>query len=141
MEKKQEKSMPQDSFTLNIARGAGDSLSRLIYSPEDLLIHVSNKLILNEDVRENEASFFGRISNKMSGEDPNHITLDGIVITQLYEILGMDIPKSVEIRYQYNVNHEELRDLYARAKIIIDENTPEPKAAEPLSPPSVKRRR
>ncbi|WP_419904938.1 hypothetical protein [Kiloniella sp.] len=141
LKKKQEKSILQDSFMLRIARGVGEAVSRLVYSPEDLLIHASNKLKLNEYVRKNETSFFGRISNKISGEDPNHITVDGIVITQLHNVLGIDTPNSIEIRYQYSVNHEELRDLYARAKKVIDKNTPEIKIKETLSPPTVKRRR
>ncbi|MEH6631443.1 MAG: hypothetical protein V7776_11470 [Halopseudomonas aestusnigri] len=133
--------LPEGSLFGKIARGVGRAMTALVYSPKDLSIHVSNKIVQMDDVLERENTFFGRIYNKISGEDITSIALDGVVIQQLHDVVGVKTPFSIEIQYQYNIDHNELRDLYARAKTIIDENTPESKIKETLSPPSVKRRR
>ncbi len=117
------------------------AVSRWVLSEEDLLIHVSNKIVQMNDVLEKEKSFLGRLANKFTGGDLNSIVFDGLVIQQLHDVVGIKTPIPIEIQYQYDVDHNELRGLYSRAKKNIEENTPQPKVKETVFPPSVKRRR
>ena len=132
----------EDGLFAPIARGVANAMSTLVYSPDNLLINVSNKIVQMDAVLEKEKSIFGRLSNKITGDNLSCILLDGIVIQQLHDVIGIKTPIHIEIKYQYNVDHIDLRNLYARAGKIIAANKhadpPKDKLCEPYI--SVKRR-
>ncbi|MFD2205695.1 hypothetical protein [Kiloniella antarctica] len=118
----------EEPLFLKIARGVGQAMTAQIYSPEDLIIHSYNKIVQMNAVLEKEKSFFGRIYNKIAGEDIISIALDGIVIQQLHDVVGIKPPILIEIQYQYNIEHNELRDLFAKAQKIIEKKRPKTKS-------------
>lgn len=107
------------SFVWKSARKLGQMVSRLRFSNEALLAHLSNKLIQAEISHKRGAHFFGRIYNKMSGESPEEILLDGVVVLQIYELLGEDAGFPIAPASQYSIGLEALTVLYQRVTAKI----------------------
>ncbi|MBT4888143.1 MAG: hypothetical protein HON65_01130 [Rhodospirillales bacterium] len=119
-EKKTKKVISNDSLHIRIAQGVGNAMMRLKFDPTNLLIHISNKLKILDWVIEKEKTFFGRLSNKIMGEELECVSLDGIVIKQLYEVVGKNPPMEIDLNASYKINHSTIRDLYDSAEKIIN---------------------
>lgn len=52
----------EEPLLWKITRGVSQAMTALVYSSDDLIIHVSNKIVQMDAVLEKESSFFGRIS-------------------------------------------------------------------------------
>ncbi len=103
-------------------------LATMTYTPDTLLQHIAIKLNQIEPILKKNKTLFGRLINKFNGENPKYIVIDGMVLIQLHEVLSEKIPFPIEAKNQYDVDHNDLRDLYTRAREIVPS-------------PSVKRRR
>ncbi len=107
------------SFVLKSSRKLGQMVSMLRFSNETLLAHLSNKIVQAEISQKRGKHFLGRIYNKMAGENSEEVLLDGIVVLQLYEVLGEDAEFPIEPAGQYSIGLEALTDHYHRATAKI----------------------
>lgn len=107
------------SFSLKSSRKLGQMVSRLRFSNEALLVHLSNKIVQAEIYHRRRRNILGRIYNKMAGENSDVILLDGIVVLQLYELLEEEAEFPIEPAGQYSIGLEALTDLYQRATTKI----------------------
>ncbi|WP_085899432.1 hypothetical protein [Kiloniella majae] len=109
----------EEPLNMKVARGYTQAVRTQEYSPENLLIHLSNRLNQLDQIREQEASFFGRLYNRMAGNDPRLITLDGTVIQQLYDTVEETPAITIDRQKLYEIDHAELRALYNQASQVI----------------------
>ncbi len=111
-----------------IVQGVTERLATMTYTPDNLLRHIAIKLNQIEPILKRDKTRFGRFINRFNGESPKYITIDGMVLIQLHEVLSEKPPFPIEAKNQYDIDHNDLRDLYTRAREIVPS-------------PSVKRRR
>lgn len=97
-------------------------MSPLVCSYEDLLIHVSHKLKTTKSAIERNATFFGKIANKISGEELEDVVLDGLVLKQLYEIVALDNEPSADINTRYRIPYTQAKNLFERAVENVSAN-------------------
>ena len=102
-----------------IAQGVEETLATTKYTPENLLRHIAIKLNQAVPIQERDKTFIGRLLNRFNGEDPNVLTIDGMVLVQLFEILDMTANFEIIPKHQYDVNPNDLIELYDRAKVNI----------------------
>ncbi|MFD2205699.1 hypothetical protein [Kiloniella antarctica] len=117
-----------NTFRDSIVEGVTEHLATMTYTPENLLQHLAIKLNQVEPIIEKSKTRFGRFINYFNGENPDYITIDGMVLIQLYDILETAHPLPIVAKYQYDVDPHDLKEFYNRAKKIVQT-------------PSVKRRR
>ena len=101
--------------------GIGSLVSRLQYSYDELLNHVTNRLNQLDYRRKQENSFLGRMSNKLFGGSLEEVSLDGMVICQLLLLCGLTPPEEIVLTAGYAINHN-----YARAMLDKARNDPDP---------------
>ncbi|KKJ78748.1 hypothetical protein WH95_01345 [Kiloniella litopenaei] len=109
----------EEPISMKVARGYTQAVRAQEYSPENLLIHLSNQLKQIDQIRDRENTLFGRIYNKMAGDNPRIVTLDGTVIQQLYDTAEQTPPIIIERQKLYEIDHAELRELYKQASKVI----------------------
>ena len=80
---------------------ANAALDPRTLAPDDLRVHLHNKLQLAKAARNRSAWLFGRIYNQMSGEEPDHIALTGARLVQVLEIVGRSTPDAIDHRTEY----------------------------------------
>ncbi len=102
-------------FIRPIYLGLGDLFARHRFEHDDLLVHVYNKIKMMDQVLERNFSLIGKLINKFHGEDVERIELYGMVLKQLYEIIGEEPPIPFDIAYSYQIPHLGVRELYNRA--------------------------
>ena len=103
------------SFWLRVARRTGKAWERFSYEYDELMVHVSNKLKLLDVSIARNSTFLGRMYNKIFGEESDFVVLDGIVVKQLFDLIGEDPPVSVSSDSKYRVDHKDLRRWYELA--------------------------
>ena len=104
------------SFWLRAARRGGEIWAKFPFEYDELLVHVSNKIKLLDICIKRNSTFLGRIFNKITGEEVDVIILDGIVVKQLFDIIGEDPPMLIKLSASYRVDHEDMRKWYALAE-------------------------
>ncbi len=115
-EQKTLKMMLDTNFRLRIARGVGQLMTNLPFEPDQLLVHISNKLKLNDAVFQRKTTFLGKLINRLTREDPDLIILDGIAARQLFEFADKPPPNDIDINSRYEVHRDIVRMLYNRAQ-------------------------
>lgn len=90
-------------------------MRQLPFDPEQLEVHVYNKIKLLDFAIERDQSFIGKLWNKFAGVETEVIDLDGIVIQQLFEIIGVEPPEPAEKSKSYGIHHQTVRLWYSRA--------------------------
>jgi hypothetical protein len=106
-------------FIIKIAHGIDDQFARLVYTDEELLAHVHNKLVWFEPILRRERHVIGRLWNRLLREQTQDIVLDGIVIRQLHELVGEAVPYGMKVNLRYLVHHEDVRSLKERAHMAM----------------------
>jgi len=109
----------EEPISIKVARGYSQAVRAMEYSPENLLIHLSNQLNQIDQIRGRENTFFGRLYNRLAGDNPRIITLDGSFIQQLYDTVEQTPAITIERQKLYEVDHIELRELYKQASKVI----------------------
>jgi hypothetical protein len=107
--------IPESGGILHWAHQAGELMRRLPFDPEQLEVHVSNKIKLLDVARESNQSFLGKFWNKIAGIETEKIELDGIVIKQLHEIIGEPVPSLTDPRGSFKMDHQIVRSWYSKA--------------------------
>jgi len=115
----------ESSVVLRIARGASQLMADLPFEPDELLVHVLNKLKLMDMVHERNLTLFGRLINKITREELDYIVLDGIAVRQLYEFADETLPLVIDVSSRYEIHREAVRALYNRAQTAIASSTSE----------------
>ncbi|WP_417454619.1 hypothetical protein [Kiloniella sp.] len=105
----------EEPLSMKVVRGYTQAIRAQEYSPENLLIHLSNQLKQIDQIRDRENTLFGRIYNKMAGDNPRIITLDGTIIQQLYDTVEETPIITIDRQKLYEIDHVELRTLYNKA--------------------------
>ncbi len=106
-----------------VVEGLTDHLATMAFSPEYWLQHVAIKLNHIEPILKRSKTHFGRFINRFNGESAEYITIDGMALIQLHEVLGEALPLSLEAKSQYDVDPHDLIDFYIRAKKILPQRT------------------
>ena len=107
--------VPESGGGLKWSHQVGELMRQLPFDPEQLEVHVSNRIKLLDVTREKNQSFFGKLWNKIIGAECDKIDLDGIVIKQLFEIIGDEPPVSANGRKIYKIDHQIVRRWYSQA--------------------------
>jgi hypothetical protein len=102
-----------------VALGVALISERMPFEPEELLVHVSNKLKLIDALNERNATFLGKLINKFTREELGFVILNGIAVKQLYEFADETPPSIVDINARYEIHREAVRELYNRAQKAI----------------------
>lgn len=105
-------------------RRLGETWARLRYEPDELMLHVANRLRQRDDMAAVGRTALGRLYNRVTGQDPDFIELDGLVIRQLFELIGEDPPIAVGLRSIYRVPQEEVRRWHALAGEALSPGRP-----------------
>lgn len=105
-------------------RRLGETWARLRYEPDELLVHVANRLRQRDDMAAVGRTALGRLYNRVTGQDPDFIELDGLVIRQLFELIGEDPPLAIELKSIYRVPQEEVRHWHALAAEALSPDRP-----------------
>ena len=113
------------SFWIRTARKLGEAVARFPYEYEELMVHVSNKIKLLDVIRDKRSTALGRFLNRFAQEESEFIVLDGVVIKQLFDLIGETPPMEVDVRSSYRIPHEDVRSLYKAVK-----NQPSPSNSE-----------
>lgn len=90
--------------------------SRLRYETDALLVHVANRLRLRDVVAARGRTPLGRLYNRLTGQTPDFVELDGQVILQLFELIGEDPPAAIERAATYRVGHADARRWHEQAR-------------------------
>ena len=100
---------------MRFAKDLADMYQRLVYTEEELLIPLSNSLRVHQVEIEDEDTLTGRIA-AFFGEamDREMITIDGMRLKQLFELLQEEPPVNIRISQMYRVDVKSLRDMLAR---------------------------
>jgi hypothetical protein len=106
-------------FIIKIAHGIDDQFARLVYTDEELLAHVHNKLVWFEPILRRERHVIGRLWNRLLREHMEDVVLDGVVILQLHELIGERVPDGLKANMRYLVHHEDVRALKERALMAM----------------------
>jgi len=109
----------ESSFVLRLARGYGQLMTNLPFEPDELLIHISNKLKLIDALNEKNSNFFGKFVNRFNREELDYVVLDGIAVRQLYEFADETLPLVIDVNSRYEIHREAVRELYNRAHTAI----------------------
>ena len=104
------------SYRLGIARRFGSAMSRLVYTNDELFIHIENQLKLHAPVRRRASSRVGRLVNVLRGENAAEMRLDGLVIKQLFENASGEPPIAIRVSAAYWIEVEELQSVLREAK-------------------------
>ncbi len=107
--------VPESGRILHWSHQVGELLRQLPFDPEQLEVHVSNKIKLLDAARETNQSFLGKYWNKIAGIETEEIELDGLVIRQLHEILDEPTPTTLNDLKTFKLNHQTVRDWYSKA--------------------------
>ena len=105
------------SFAIRTSRRLGEIWATLPFEFDELMVHVSNKLKLLDVAINRNSTFFGRMYNKITGEELDFVVMDGIAVKQLFDMMGEEPPMPVDLKSQYRVGHEDLRRWY---KLVED---------------------
>jgi hypothetical protein len=107
--------VPESGGVLKWSHQVGELMRQLPFDPEQLEVHVSNKIKILDAAREANQSFFGNLLNKFNGTECEKIELDGSTILQLFEIINDDPPASVDEQKSYQIDHQKVRHWYTQA--------------------------
>lgn len=103
----------------HVVEGLTEHLATMTYTPDNLLQHLAIKLNQIAPILKKSKTRFGRFINRFNGESAEYITIDGMVLIQLHEILGEALPAPLEAKYQYDVDPTDLKEFYNRAREIV----------------------
>jgi len=103
----------------NVALGVALISEKMPFEPEELLVHISNKLKLIDMVNRKNTTFFGKFINKFTGEELEYVVLNGIATKQLYDFAGETPPSVIDLSSRYEIHREAVRELYNRAQTAI----------------------
>ena len=96
-------------------RELGRHVDRLRFKPDELEAHVWNKLKLFEVMKRREKTMFGRLYNQIAETDRECILLNGVVVIQLFEIMGIESQKPIEPKLIYRIGYDDAAAWYAQA--------------------------
>lgn len=99
----------KSSLGIKVARGAGELMSRLVYSEQELIVHLGNTLAQHDDDVANSKRLPGAILNWIMRKDLENVVLDGLVVKQAFEFAGVTPPQDLDIRTRYSVPAETVR--------------------------------
>ena len=96
-------------------RELGHLVDRLRFEPEELEAHVWNKLKIFEVMKRREKTMGGRLYNQLAEDDRECILLDGIVVKQLFEIMGVEPSGRIEPKLIYRIGYNDVKEWYNQA--------------------------
>ena len=104
------------NFIFKMAHGLDDQFARLVYTDEELLAHIHNKLAWFDPILRREQYLIGRFWNRLMRERTEEIILAGIMIKQLHDLAGKTVPDGLKFNMRYLVHHSDVRILRERAE-------------------------
>ena len=94
---------------IKVARGAGELMSRLVYSEQELIVHLGNTLAQHDHDVASTRGLKGAILKWLMPKDLENVVLDGLVSRQAFEFAGVAPPPGIDIRTRYSVPAETAR--------------------------------
>ena len=87
------------------------AVTKLPTNDQEILIAASNRVKNIEYYREKESSFFGRISNRITGENIYEIETTGVELTRLHQLANQDPEYTLIPHEEYMAKYEEYKEL------------------------------
>ena len=99
----------KSSLGIKVARGAGELMSRLAYSEQELIVHIGNALAQHDYDVANSKKLTAAILSWIMPKDLANVVLDGLVVKQAFEFAGVEPPPDIDIRTRYSVPADTVR--------------------------------